>query len=516
MVDLTSGHGLSQRLAALLALPGPGGQMSYHGTWHSWDAIRARADAVARATAAIPPDAPVAVVCRNHPFVLGAVLGLLRDGRCIVPVAPLHRDELVAAELWRLAPSAVVLTDTDDSRPALSKAAAASSDLVLRIATDAGVRSGVDVRAPRPLDNARAQPYPPETAVVLQTSGTTGPAKQIPLSYTSLAASINAMQTRVGHRGDAWAPRLRQSVAILNTPISHVSGLLAFCLNVAEGRRLALLDRFEPLAWSQLVHDHRVASAGVPPAALAMMLDAEIAPDLLTSLRVIRTGTAPLDPGLALRFERTYRVPVIQAYGATEFGGVASWTLADHQKWVERKRGSVGRVHPGVEVRLVDPSSGEPVAAGAEGRLEVRTEQAAVHADGDGWLRTSDRARLDEDGFLWITGRTDDVINRGGLKVDAGSVAAQLMTLPDVADAAVVGVPDQRLGEVPCAVVVLRSGDAQPGTEQQLREALRKKLPAYAVPSRFAFVPQLPRTGTLKLDRPSAVALFTSAARPGD
>jgi long-chain acyl-CoA synthetase len=357
--------------------------------------------------------------------------------------------------------------------------------------------------------------YPPQTAFVLQTSGTTGAPKRVPVSYRNLRASVSAMRGRVAPGVDAPPPRLRKSVALLNIPLSHTSGMLAFCLNTVEGRRLALLDKFDPQAWAKLVRDCRIASAGVPPAALAMLLDAEIPPEWLASLKMIRSGTAPLDPALAVRFEQRFNIPVVQAYGATEFQGLASWTLADYREWSEQKRGSVGRAHPGVELRIDDVETGATVSPGSQGRLIVRTEQSSV-TTADGWVSTNDIARIDSDGFLWILGRTDDVINRGGLKVDSSTVQRALESHPSVAQAAVVGLADARLGEIPCAAVVLSddsvndtAGDFDhESVEADIRKFLRADLAPYMIPAKFVFVGKLPLNGSLKVDRPAVKDLF--------
>ena len=168
-----------------------------------------------------------------------------------------------------------------------------------------------------------------------------------------------------------------------------------------------------------------------------MLLDQDTPAEDLASLKAVTVGTAPLNPDLADRFEARYGIAVLALYGATEFaGGVAGWTLADRQRYARAKRGSVGRAHGDVELRVIDADSGEPLPFGETGLLEVRAPQL-----GDGWLRTNDLAELDADGFLWIRGRADDAIIRGGLKISAGHVADILRRHPQIRDAVVLGVP---------------------------------------------------------------------------
>ena len=224
---------------------------------------------------------------------------------------------------------------------------------------------------------------------------------------------------------------------------------------VLDGRRIALLERFTVDGWVDAVREHRPKTVSLVPTALRMVLDADVAPDVFASIRSVVSGTAPLDPDLADAFTERYGVPVLTSYGATEFGGgVAGWNFADHQEFGAAKRGSVGRAHAGCDLRIVDPEAGTDLGADAVGLLEVRAAQLGT----DDWVRTTDLARLDADGFLWIVGRADQTILRGGYKVQPEVVRAALERDPGVVEAAVVGVPDPRLGAVPVAAIERRPG----------------------------------------------------------
>jgi acyl-coenzyme A synthetase/AMP-(fatty) acid ligase len=236
-----------------------------------------------------------------------------------------------------------------------------------------------------------------------------------------------------------------------------------------------------------------------------MILDANVPVDALRSLRAVRAGTAPLDPALAEEWERTYEIPVLVTYGATEFAGaVAGLTLADHERYGKGKRGSVGRAHPGIELRIVD-DQGRQLGTNAIGLVEARGDQVAA----EDWVRTTDLGRIDEDGFLWIVGRSDDVINRGGFKVSTTVLANTLASHPDVRDSCVVGIPDARLGEVPVAAV--ESLPSHPVSAEQLLGWLRERVPAYQVPVEIRVVPALPRTPSLKISRGEVRRLFTES-----
>ena len=257
------------------------------------------------------------------------------------------------------------------------------------------------------------------------------------------------------------------------------------------------MERFAVEEWVDAVDAHRPVVSGLPPAGLQMLLDANVNPQRLSSLRAVTVGTAPASADLLAAFEERFGIAPLVTYGATEFAGaICGWTLDDHRVDGERKRGSVGRAHPGIELRVTDPESGDPLAAGASGILEARGGQLSI-AGSPSWVRTNDLAHLDDDGYLFIDGRVDDVINRGGFKVSAGSVATALETHPGVGRAGVVGRPDRRLGHVPVAVLEVIDRDL---TDDQLRVHLQQLLAPYQVPTRFIRVDVLPLTATMKVD----------------
>ena len=172
------------------------------------------------------------------------------------------------------------------------------------------------------------------------------------------------------------------------------------------------------------------------PAALRTVLHSDLTRADLAGIRAVTCGTAPLSADDADAFTEKYGIPVLTSYAATEFGGgVAGWTLADHQKYWRAKRGSVGRANPGAQLRVVD-DEGTPLGPDEVGLLEVKPGQLGPSAQ---WMRTTDMARIDADGFLWIVGRADQAIIRGGFKVMPDDVRAALEGHPAVAGAAVVG-----------------------------------------------------------------------------
>ncbi|MBY0401162.1 fatty acid--CoA ligase family protein, partial [Myxococcota bacterium] len=167
--------------------------------------------------------------------------------------------------------------------------------------------------------------------------------------------------------------------------------------------------------------------------------------------------------------------------------------------------------HPGCALQVVDPERGSPLGPGEEGLLEVRSAQLGR---GSGWVRTTDRAVLDADGFLFIRGRADSAIVRGGFKIHPDEVIKVLEEHPAVFEATVIGLPDARLGQIPVAAVTLRPGLPAPD-EAALREHARQHLARYQVPAQIRIVEQLPRTPSMKVSLPGVAALFEEGAGSG-
>jgi long-chain acyl-CoA synthetase len=275
----------------------------------------------------------------------------------------------------------------------------------------------------------------------------------------------------------------------------HIGGIFRVLQCVAEPRPFVLLERFELNRWAEAVRAHRPRTVSLVPTALRMVLHSDVPRQDLASIRAVTSGTAPLSPEDADAFTEKYGIPVLTSYAATEFGGgVAGWTLTDHQKHWQAKRGSVGRANPGAQLRVVS-DDGKPLGPDQIGLLQVKPAQLAPSAD---WMRTTDMARIDADGFLWITGRADQAIIRGGFKIMPDDVRGALESHPAVAGAAVVGHSDVRLGETPVAMVELRA----PGSANvaELIDFLQSRLARYEIPTDIAIVADLPRTPSGKPD----------------
>jgi long-chain acyl-CoA synthetase len=469
-------HPLSQRVADVLRLQPDSHAIEYDGQWISWARVGAMAEHIAALTAERGPE--IGMLLRNRPGQVAAFLGVLLGGGTVVTINPSRGDERTKADIAALG-LPLVVGEHDDLVTLVPQGTAT--------AAISGLLHDVD-------ESARPSPEPATrsgVAVRMLTSGTTGPPKRVNLSYDMLARSVMG-----GDPAHAPAPtELRRGVAIVHSPLVHIGGVFRVLQCIAEARPFALLERFELNAWAAAVRRHRPRTVSLVPAALRTVLHSGVAPADLESIRAVTCGTAPLSADDADAFREKYGIPVLTSYAATEFGGgVAGWTLPDYQRYWRTKRGSVGRANPGAQLRVVD-GDGNALEPGTVGLLEVKPGQLGPAAQ---WMRTTDMARIDADGFVWIVGRADQAIIRGGFKIMPDDVRTALESHPAVAGAAVIGRPDERLGETPVAMVELR----EPASTDAgaLVEHLRERLARYEIPTEIAIVDVIPRTPSGKPD----------------
>lgn len=471
--------------------------LQYDGRWVSWGSVRCLSEQIDRelAGAGCGPVGRVAVVLSNRMESVAALIAIFRAERTLVSISPLQPPDRLSADLAAAKAPFVLAPSTLWSEKVFSQTVA---DLGA-----AGWSLDQDELVMRASGSGNLEPGDPAVAIEMLTSGTTGPPKRIPLTRAALEASLGAALRHNERPEQRTKPPLTGTIGMVTLPIVHIGGLWGLMQSLVAARPFAMLDRFTVSGWHALVKEHRPALTGLPPAAMRSVLDSDISADDLASIRAINAGTSMVDPELVDAFFERYGIPVLVVYGATEFSGaVAGWTVKDfHAQWKD-KRGSVGRAFPGVRLRVVD-DDGNVLGAGDSGRLQVDTPQAG--GDGD-WISTSDLAHLDADGFLYIDGRADDVIVRGGFKVAPETVVRALRSHPAVADAAVAPIPDRRLGQIPVAAVELRAGSHVEG--DALRQHCRSTLTPYEVPARVFVVDELPRGAALKVDRRRLLTLL--------
>ena len=432
----------------------------------------------------------VAVAARNRPLHVAATFANLASGRTTAMVPAGSRGAGLERAI-RDGMGGVLIADREDwSREALARAREYN---VRALASDEATGGFSILHDPGRM--LACEPMS-ENALELLSSGTTGRPKNIGLGWQTISRAV-------ADAGKAYAGSEANSPQVMVHPLANVSGLAYAIPPLVFGKPLVLLDRFSVEGWAKAVHRYRPSRATLPPAGVAMLLDSDVPPDWLESLALVAVGGGKLPTEQQDAFESRFGIPLLTAYGATEFAGVvANWTLDEYRARSKEKRGSSGRASSGVDLRVV-AEDGSELHPGETGLLEARVARM-----GPDWIRTTDLARLDEEGFLYIEGRADGAINRGGFTIVPDVLAEELRQHPKVRDAAVVGMPDARLGEVPVAAVETVSGATLDTGE--LLEWLRTRVASYQVPVAVRVLEALPRTQTMKISLRDVSALFAS------
>lgn len=502
--------GLAERIKAVFALDPGRGAIEFKGRWWSWGEMAQIAADIERllGEAGIGAGGVVGMLVRNRPPHLPAVIGILNSARCLATLSPFQPAERIAADIAELKVPALIADAEDWAAQPVREAAASVGCLGICLDwNETGCKisllPGLEKKGPQPHHEAL-----PGVGILMLSSGTTGPAKRVRLGYRNFERAVLDVAFYEAGSADANEISLKRSVAFATLPLVHIGGIWTAMLNFAMGRALVMFEKFNVEESRDAIVRHRPKLIALPPTALRMIYDAEVPREDLSSLIAIRGGSAPLDPAFAEAWEERYGIPILDSYGATEFGGgVAGWTWPDYQKYGKAKRGSVGRANKGCEIRVVDVENGEPVPARTVGLLQVKAPQV-----GNGeWTQTTDLGEIDEDGFIYIRGRSDGAIVRGGFKVLPEKVVEVLREHPSIGDVGVVGLPDTRLGAVPVAAVELRPGRPVP-SEEELIAFAKSKLIAYQVPTRIKIVDALPRTPSMKVSQVGVKAFFTETA----
>ena len=496
---------LSDQIHAVLALDPAAPAIEFHKTWTTWGdlaAIMGEIDALLDG-AGLPAGTRVGVLMRNNVLTAAALLQVVASERCIVTLNANLPDERLAADIAAQKVPVVIGLACDWEREPVRLAVAAMGCAAIVLDRSAGKPAEMVAGLEKASGNDLVRSAP-GIVIEMLSSGTTGTPKRIPLKATSFAQGIDEAGVFEG-RGPGEPPRLRRGVLLVCGPFTHLSGVFNVVNCVASGRSMCLLERFTVEEWVDAVRRHKLKVAWAPPSGLRMILDAGVPKEDLASLVTLRTGTAPVDPKLAEDLYDRYELPLLQNYGATEFAGaIAGWTLAEYKERFAEKKGAVGKINRGVKARVVNPETGAELPFGEVGLLELRSAQLGDEA---AWVRTSDLAVLDADDYLWIKGRHDNAIIRGGFKVQPDDVVRAMEAHPAIREACVVGLPDERLGQVPVAGYVLRRNAPDLPTEE-LQAFLKQYLLAYQVPVRFLRLDEFPRTPSMKVSQPDLKALF--------
>jgi fatty-acyl-CoA synthase len=453
----------------------------------------------------------VAFLGPNHPAFLETLFAAARLGAAFVPL----NTRLAAPELTQVLTDsgAKLLVYTAAHEPFAAQFGAGGVPGVL--AVDDGYERALAEPDAESESESESGPAPldehvtlDDVAMIMYTSGTTGRAKGAVLTHGNL--TWNTVNTLVD--GDFGS----DEVTLLAAPMFHTAALNMTCLpTFLKGGTLVLEESFSPSRTLDLVEEHRVTVMfGVPAMYQQVAAEARFAAADLSSVRVLLCGGAPV-PETLIRTYAARGVSFVQGYGMTEASPGVCLLDADNAL---AKAGSAGVPHFFNDVRIVDPAGGDaergellvegPTVMSGYWNRPHDTSQALT----DGWLHTGDVAVTDPDGYVTIVDRVKDVIISGGENIYPAEVEQALYAHPDIADCAVIGVPDERWGEVGRAVVVLREGAKADAAG--LLAALDGRLARYKIPTSVVFATELPRGGSGKLLKRPIRALY--GATPHD
>ncbi|MFN8633008.1 MAG: AMP-binding protein [Chloroflexota bacterium] len=352
------------------------------------------------------------------------------------------------------------------------------------------------------LHQALPRVSPDDVAQIQYTSGTTGFPKGALLHHRGLTNNGRLYARRIGgSASDVW----------LNVmPLFHTAGCVLVTLGALQvGATHVLLPGFDPGLMLELAETERATNfGGVPTMLVALLEHPDFGRRDLSSLRSVGTGGAPVPVELMRRIEATLGVPVNIGYGQTEASPYITHTRLDDDE--ADRLGTVGRPLPQTEVKIVDPATGETVPTGTVGEVCTRgylvmrgyfddPEATAAAIDDDGWLHTGDLGLMDARGYCRIEGRLKEMIIQGGENIYPREIEAVLFAHPAVGDVAVVGIPDQRWGEVVAAFV--RPAPGETPTEADLFAYCRQQLASYKTPRLWRFVEQFPQTASGKIQK---------------
>lgn len=436
----------------------------------------------------------VGVMSVNSADYLTAYFGIPAGGQVLVPLNQRHADPELTEVLRDCTPRLVI---ADDEHIERARALAVSCEVrtfaeLLHIGNYAPDRT-----EPATLELGD------EIAAIFYTGGTTGRAKGVMLPHASLAANALHMVIGVGYQPE--------DTYLHCAPMFHLGDGMSVHPVTWVGGRHVFVERFEPAAVLEAIERQRVTCVFLVPAMLTLLLEHLDASDTafdLSSLRLVLHGGAPIAPALLKRAMTRLGCSFTQSYGMTEAGPILSLLNHEELRLESPTLESAGQPVAGVEVRVVR-ADGTDCDVGEIGEIVARGPnfatgywgQPALTTDrfGSGWYRSGDLARLDSERYLYIVGRTGDVIISGGENVYAAEVEAALATHPALLEASVIAVPSERWGEQVHAAVVLRDGASV--SYEELEAHCRAHIAGYKIPRSWEIRPTLPRTGVGKIDK---------------
>jgi acyl-CoA synthetase (AMP-forming)/AMP-acid ligase II len=444
----------------------------------------------------------VAIVLDNGPEMAAAFIAVA-SGTTSAPLNPGYRADEFEFYLTDLNARVLIVEQGKDS-PAVGVAHKLKVPVVRLVRTPQAGAGSFTLEFPAEMAKVKAistgVAEPDEIALVLHTSGTTSRPKIVPLSQRNVCASANNVRAST-----AFTAKDR---GLNIMPLFHIHGLIAGILApLSAGGEVCCTPGFNALKFfGWMAETHPTWYTAVPTMHQAIVARASKNAEVIKAnpLRFIRSSSSSLPPQVIRELEQAFGAPVIEAYGMTE---AAHQMASNPLPPAPRKPGTVGPA-AGPEIAIID-LEGNPVAPGVTGEIGIRGDnvmggyennpKANGEAFVNGWFRTGDQGLMDADGYISITGRLKEIINRGGEKISPREVDEVLMDHAAVAQCVTFAMPHDKLGEEVAAAVVLREGRA--ATEKELQQFVSARLADFKVPRKILILPEIPKGATGKLQR---------------
>jgi acyl-CoA synthetase (AMP-forming)/AMP-acid ligase II len=455
----------------------------------------------------VRPRERIAYLGKNSDIYFELLLGAMKANIVMAPVN------------WRLAAPEIAFIVADCKAPVLfvgpecvaqlRNIKSQLPELRIVVTTEGGAPECQDYTAWRDAqsaDEAGVEISPRDVAIQLYTSGTTGKPKGAMLSHANL---LNLIETGGGEKPE-WNKWTEDDVSLVAMPIFHIGGSGWGLLGLYHGARGVIAREFDPTKVLDFIEQSRITKLFMVPAAMQFVVRQPRARSVdFSRLKYMLYGASPIPAALLKECIEVFGCGFVQMYGMTETTGtIVALPPEDHIEGSERIR-SAGKALPGVELAVLDVN-GNRLPSGEVGEIATRSgsnmvgywnlpEATARTLDHEGWLRTGDAGYLDSDGYLYIHDRIKDMIISGGENIYPAEVESAICDHPDVAEAAVVGVPDETWGEAVKAIVVMKPG--KQATASDIITFARERIAGFKTPKTVDFVDALPRNASGKILR---------------
>ncbi len=455
----------------------------------------------------VKPHERIAYLGKNSDIYFELLLGAMKANVVMAPVN------------WRLAAPEIAFIVADCKAPVLFAGPECVTqvrniqsqlpELRTVIATEGGAPEWLDYTAWRDAqsaDDPLVEIDRQDVAIQLYTSGTTGKPKGAMLSHANL---LNLVETGEGEKPD-WNKWTEDDVSLVAMPIFHIGGSGWGVLGLYHGAKGVIAREFDPTKVLDFIEHSGITKLFMVPAAMQFVVRQPRARSVdFSRLKYMLYGASPIPAALLKECIEVFGCGFVQVYGMTETtGSIVALAPEDHVEGLERMR-SAGKALPGVELAILDPD-GKRLPPGEVGEIATRSgsnmvgywnlpEATAKTLGRDGWLRTGDAGYMDNDGYLYIHDRIKDMIISGGENIYPAEVESAICDHPDVAEAAVVGVPDDTWGEAVKAIVVMKPG--RRATASDIIHFTRERIAGFKTPKTVDFIDALPRNASGKILR---------------